>query len=101
VTVQLAKQQNLPVDEGALVRPGTAADGSRTPAVEPGGPAAEAGLEAGDIIVSIDGQAVDSEHPLDATLSQHAPGLTVPIEVLRNGERLSLEVTLGTRPADL
>jgi S1-C subfamily serine protease len=101
VTVQLAREQNLPVEEGALVRPGTAADGSRTPAVEPGGPAAEAGLEAGDIIVSIDGQAVDSEHPLDATLSQHAPGLTVPIEVLRDGERIALEVTLGTRPADL
>jgi S1-C subfamily serine protease len=101
VTMQLAEAQNLPVDEGALIRPGTAPDGSRTPAVEPGGPADEAGMEEGDIVVSIDGQAIDSEHPLDATLSQFAPGRTIPVEVLRDSETLTLLVTLGTRPADL
>jgi S1-C subfamily serine protease len=101
VTIQLAEAQNLPVDEGALIRPGTAADGSRTPAVEPGEPADEAGIEDGDIIVSIGGQRIDAEHPLDATLSQFAPGRTIPIEVLRGGETLTLQVTLGTRPADL
>ena len=101
VTMQLAEAQNLAVKEGALIRPGTAADGSRTPAVEPGGPADEAGMEDGDIVVSIDGHPIDSEHPLDATLSQFAPGRTVPVEVLRDGQTVTLEVTLGTRPADL
>jgi S1-C subfamily serine protease len=101
VTVQLAEQRDLPVDEGALVRPGTANDGTRTPAVEPGGPAAEGGLQDGDIVVGMDGQPVDNEHPLDATLSQFAPGKTISVDVIRDGETITLQVTLGTRPADL
>ena len=101
VTVQLAKERDLPVEEGALLRPGIAADGSQRPAVEPNGPADEAGLEDGDIIVSVNGQPIDDEHPLDATLSQHAPGRMITVEVQRGNEKVTLQVTLGTRPADL
>ena len=101
VTVQLAEQRDLPVDEGALIRPGTANDGTRTPAVEPGGPAALGGLRDGDIVVGMDGHQVDSEHPLDATLSQFAPGRTISVDVIRGGDTITLQVTLGTRPADL
>jgi S1-C subfamily serine protease len=101
VTVQLAKERDLPVQEGALLRPGTAADGSQRPAVEPNGPADAAGLESGDIILSVDGQAIDEEHPLDATLSQHAPGRQITVVVQRGTEKVTLQVTLGTRPADL
>jgi S1-C subfamily serine protease len=101
VTVQLAKTNKLPVQHGALLRPGTAADGSQRPAVEPNGPADEAGLQEGDIILSVDGQAIDEEHPLDATLSQHAPGRMITVEVQRGSEKVTLQVTLGTRPADL
>jgi S1-C subfamily serine protease len=101
VTVQLAKKNNLPVEHGALLRPGTAADGSQRPAVEPNGPADAAGLQDGDIIVSVDGQAIDDEHPLDATLSQHAPGRAVTVEVQRGNQTVTLQVMLGTRPADL
>ena len=101
VTVQLAKERDLPVQEGALLRPGTATDGSQRPAVEPNGPADEAGLEDGDIILSVDGQPIDAEHPLDATLSQHAPGGQITVEVWRGTQKVTLQVTLGTRPADL
>ena len=97
----LAERNNLPVDHGAFLRPGTAADGSQRPAVEPNGPADQAGLQDGDIILSVDGQAIDEEHPLDATLSQHAPGRAIAVEVQRGSEKVTLQVTLGTRPADL
>ena len=68
-------------------------------AAEP--PAAAAGLEDGDIVQQIDGKVIDEEHPLDATLSQFSPGDTVAVTVLRDGQTLTIDVTLGTRPPDL
>jgi S1-C subfamily serine protease len=49
----------------------------------------------------VGGKAIDDGHPLDATLAQFSPGDKVSVEILRNGEHLTLEVTLGTRPSDL
>ena len=92
---------DLPVDHGAFLRPGTAADGSQRPAVEPNGPADAGGLKDGDIILSVDGQTIDEEHPLDATLSQHAPGRMITVEVQRGDQKITLQVELGTRPSDL
>jgi S1-C subfamily serine protease len=63
-------------------------------------PAAKAGLLAEDIITAIDGQAIDAEHPLDLVLLSHAPGDTVTLTVLRDGSSQSVDVTLGTRPAE-
>jgi S1-C subfamily serine protease len=51
--------------------------------------------------VSVEGKVIDDGHPLDATLAQFSPGDTVSVDLLRNGERMTLEVTLGTRPSDL
>ena len=94
---QLAETEGLPVNQGAIVGGGV----GTTPGVQPGTPAAEAGLRDGDIIVRIDQQLIDAEHPLDATLSRYAPGDTVTVEVLRDGETIRLPLTLGTRPSDL
>ena len=101
IDLQVARERDLPVEDGALIGPGQGRDGSESPAVEPNGPAAQAGLQSGDIIISIDGQKIDGEHPLDATLSQFAPDTTVRVEVLRDGRTVTLDVTLGTRPANL
>jgi 2-alkenal reductase len=100
ITRQLADEENLPVQAGALVG-GRDQNDQPTTGVQPGTPAAEAGIKDGDIIVSVDGKVIDDGHPLDATLSQFSPGQTVSVEILRGGERLTLQVTLGTRPSDL
>jgi S1-C subfamily serine protease len=102
IDVQVAEREDLDVTDGALIAD-TATDptGQSVPGVVPGGPADEAGIEEGDIVTAIEGQALDGEHPLDAVVSQYSPGEVVTLEVLRDGEELSLEVTLGTRPPDL
>ena len=98
--VQYSQENNLPVSDGALVIPGSGPAGP-TPAVIPGGPADTAGFREGDIIVKVNEQAIDRDHPLDATLSEFAPGDTISVSVLRDGQTQTLTLTLGTRPADL
>jgi S1-C subfamily serine protease len=100
ITRQLADEEHLPVQAGALVG-GRDQNGRPVAGVQAGTPAAAAGIQDGDIVVSVGGKPIDDGHPLDATLAQFSPGDTVSVEVLRNGERLAIEVTLGTRPADL
>jgi S1-C subfamily serine protease len=69
--------------------------------VEAGGPAADAGLEAGDVITAIDGQEIDTDHPfINELVFGHKPGDKVTLTVDRNGEQLDLSVTLGERPLE-
>ena len=53
------------------------------------------------MIVSLEGITIDQEHPLESMLVEFAPGRTVTIEVVRDGQTIKLQLTLGTRPADL
>ena len=99
ITRQLADEEKLPVKVGALVG-GRDANGNAQPGVKAGTPAASAGIKDGDIIVSVNGKAIDEGHPLDATLAQFSPGDKVSVEVLRDGQHVTLQVTLGTRPAN-
>jgi S1-C subfamily serine protease len=101
IDYELAESRNLPVRNGALIGPGRDGRGGAVPGVVPGAPADQAGLREGDIVVAIEDQQIDEEHPLDATLSQYSPGRTITLHVLRDGERLAIPVTLGIRPADL
>ncbi|HXG25576.1 MAG TPA: trypsin-like peptidase domain-containing protein [Candidatus Binatia bacterium] len=101
IDMKLKNDENLPVDHGALIGPAVARDGSQLPAIEPGSPADEAGLRDGDIILAIEGQTIDAEHPLDAVLTSFAPGQTVKLAVLRDGNEMEVSVTLGTRPENL
>ena len=96
IDAQVAQDESLPVTSGAWIR----ADDEQTAVVE-GSPAAEAGLEDGDIITAVDGLAVDRDNPLDLQVLRFAPGDEVTLQVLRDGESLDLTATLGTRPADL
>jgi S1-C subfamily serine protease len=95
--VQYAEANDLPLSEGALVIPGGQPT-APTPAVVPGSPAEAAGLRAGDIIVKVNAQPIDRDHPLDATLSEYAPGDTISVELWREGATQTVSLTLGTRP---
>lgn len=101
---QLAGRLDLDAPTGALVA-----------RVVPGGPADEAGIEAGDeelrfqgqqvtaggdVIVAVDGQDVVEESDLAEAIAEHSPGDTVVLEVLRDGETDEVELELGERPAE-
>jgi putative serine protease PepD len=62
-------------------------------------PGQQAGLQMGDVIVAVDGQSVGSQDDLAAALANDAPGKKVTLTVVRNGQQLSVTVTLGNRPA--
>jgi len=91
-----AAQLKAPVDYGALIG---APQGSTGPAIQPGSPAETAGLQDGDIITALDGQKIDATHTLEDLLITRKSGDTVKLEVLRNGQTVSVDLTLGTRPS--
>lgn len=83
------REEDWPVDAGVIVRE-----------IEPGTPAADAGIEEGDIIFSVGGVEITNEQPLINELFKYGVGETVELEVYRpdTDETLSLEVTLAARP---
>jgi Do/DeqQ family serine protease len=66
--------------------------------VDPGTPGAKAGLQPGDVIVGINGQKVDGMADATLKVTEHAPGSTIVLDVIRNGSPMKVNVTLGTRP---
>jgi serine protease Do len=96
VTAQVAEDRSLSVDHGVLIN----ASSSGSPGVFPGSPAEKAGLADGDIVVAVDGEAVDADHDLATRVLPHIPGDTVTLSVVRGGRTLEIKVTLGTLPAN-
>ena len=94
ITPDIAKQQNLAATSGALVR--GSGDG---PAVQPGTPAAQAGIQAEDIILKVDNHPVDTDHALTDVIAQYNVGDTVTLTVNRGGKVITLRVTFTSRPA--
>ena len=66
--------------------------------VVPGGPAAAAGLKAGDRIVELAREEIVTLGDLEQVMGAHEPGEAVPLTVLRDGESLDLILTFGERP---
>lgn len=83
VTPQLAFANNFPVEHGTLVV-----------RVERGGPAEVAGLQVDDIITTFAGQRVRDLHHLHALLARRAPGESVVVTILRDGETLVMSAVL-------
>ncbi len=65
-----------------------------------GGPAHRAGLQPGDIILSIDGEAVEAPADLLRAISSRKPGSTLNISGWRNGKEIDTEVVVIERPAE-
>ncbi len=74
-----------------------AGPGVRVESVVPGSAAAAAGIEAGDVLVGLDGGDITDLRRYSEALKGHQPGDAVVVVVERDGERLELEATLGTR----
>jgi Do/DeqQ family serine protease len=86
----LAKQFKVPDTGGALVDDVTA-----------GGPAEKAGIKNGDVIRKLNGQTVSDREQLTAMVTNINPGTVATLDILRDGQPMTLKVTLGERPSDL
>ncbi|MEO6627754.1 MAG: trypsin-like peptidase domain-containing protein [Aquihabitans sp.] len=85
------------LDEATRQQYGVVArSGALIAGVEVDSPAADAGLEEGDVVVEVDGVEVASNAALTATIRTRAPGDRVAITVERRGRRQNFDVTLGS-----
>jgi S1-C subfamily serine protease len=87
LTPELVRAFNLPSVEGALVGD-----------VSSDSPGAKAGLQKGDAVVALNGQPVADAQDLRLRVSQMAPGTTVRLDVMRNGQKRQLTATLVEYP---
>ncbi|MBI4312239.1 MAG: trypsin-like peptidase domain-containing protein, partial [Chloroflexi bacterium] len=88
IDIPTAAERNLSVREGALIKE-----------VEPGSPAAQAGLRLNDVIVAVDGKTVPSVKALLQLLrGEYKVGQRATVAVIRGNDRKEFTVTLGERP---
>jgi serine protease Do len=87
LTPALAKSFGLQNSNGALVGD-----------VSADGPSAKAGLKRGDVITGLNGQAVEDSNDLRLRISQTAPGTSVRLNIVRDGQQKEISVTLGELP---
>lgn len=73
--------------------------GARITSVADDGPAADAGLQEGDVVTAVDGDEVASSLDLIRAVRQHEPGDSITVTYTRNGTSADAEVTLSERPA--
>ncbi len=66
--------------------------------IVPGGPAERAGIKARDVVVSFAGEKIDSMDELVVAIRGHRVGERVPVVVVRDGGRVTLQVTRGDKP---
>jgi putative serine protease PepD len=75
---------------------GSSSGGAKLAQVTAGGPAAHAGLRAGDVVTKLDSQLVGTADDLAAAVRTHRPGDQVTLAVLRGGKTTTVPVTLGS-----
>ncbi|MBC7521677.1 MAG: PDZ domain-containing protein, partial [Sandarakinorhabdus sp.] len=89
LTTDIAAGPGRPKERGEIVA-----------SVEPSGPAAKAGIKQGDVIVRINGSDVTYDNTLSFVVANTPIGATVPIELIRDGQRRQINATIAQRPAE-
>ena len=77
-----------------------AKDGLSLAGVREGGPAAQAGLKEGDLIIKVGDLAIGTIYDYMDSMNKHKPGDKVEVVVKRDGKDVKLPVTLGSRPRE-
>jgi putative serine protease PepD len=77
----------------------TSSSGARLAEVRSGTPAAKADLRSGDVVTKLDGETVSSADALRRLVDEKSPGDSVQLTVVRGGDTITVNVTLGTRPS--
>ena len=93
ITPEAAKAYNLPVNSGAYVY-----SSSAYTAVSKDSPAAKAGIKDKDIITAVNGTKVGSAGSLSSLIGEYKPGDTVQLTVIREGNEIAINATLGGYP---
>ena len=88
VTAEVADNLGFKSTKGALVTQ-----------LQPDGPAAKAGIKSGDIITSLNGDAVENPRTLSKKIAAALPGTSVKLGVFRQGNEETVQVTLGELPS--
>ena len=90
---RFAQKMGLPVTYGAFVT----SEGPHDPGVIPGSPAAAAGIREKDIVLTLDGQQLDREHPIQDFLETKNVGDAIELRILRSGKESAVRTTLVER----
>jgi len=85
----IAASLGIPRNRGELIR-----------SVTPGGPASKAGIQQGDVIITVNNRPVTPDESLSYIVSNLKVGSRVPIELIRNGKRQTVQITVGERPTE-
>ena len=89
VDEDIAGPLGLPKDRGEIVR-----------TVQPATPAAKAGIQQGDVILSVNGRDVNPDETVSYLIANTPVGSRVPVVIVRNGRRMTVQVVVEQRPTE-
>jgi len=89
ISDDLADSLGIPHNHGEFVQ-----------AVEPGKAGAQAGIQAGDVVTRVNGKDVSPGQSLSFLVANTAPGSRIPIDLFRNGQKLTVTATVAKRPSE-